>query len=62
MIKHPQPVRMQQCILDEQSVMPMMDPITTLAEISNAARAQLPGSSVRRRLFFRYTLRWDEPR
>lgn len=62
MIKHRQLVRVQQRILDEQSVMPMMDPITTLAEISNAARAQLPGSSVRRRLFFRYTLHWDKPR
>jgi hypothetical protein len=62
MIKHPRPVRGHQRILDEQPVMPMMDPITTLAEISDAARAQLPGSSVRRRLFFRYTLHWDKPR
>jgi SAM-dependent methyltransferase len=60
MIKHPEPVRVQQRILDEQPVMPMVDPITTVAEISNAARVQLPGSSVRRRLFFRYTLRWDK--
>ena len=61
-IKHPQPVRAQQHILDEQPAVPMMDPITTLAEISKAAKAKLPGSSVRRRLFFRYTLHWDKPR
>jgi ubiquinone/menaquinone biosynthesis C-methylase UbiE len=61
-IKHPQPVRVHQRTLDEQPAMPMMDPVTTFAEISKAARAQLPGSSVRRQLFFRYTLRWDKPR
>jgi len=27
-----------------------------------AARASLPGAAIRRRLFFRYTLRWDKPR
>jgi hypothetical protein len=42
--------------------MPMMDPATTVAEIAKAARAHLPRSSVRRRLFFRYTLRWDKLR
>jgi hypothetical protein len=26
-----------------------------------AARAHLPGATLRRRLFFRYTLRWDKP-
>jgi hypothetical protein len=61
MIKHPQRARVQARTLDEQPVMPMMDPAVTFAEIRNAARAQLPGSSVRRRLFFRYTLRWDKP-
>jgi SAM-dependent methyltransferase len=60
MIKHPRPARVQQRILDEQPVMPVMDPATTFAEITTAARAQLPGSMVRRRLFFRYTLRWDK--
>jgi predicted TPR repeat methyltransferase len=29
--------------------------------ISAAARGHLPGATVRRRLFFRYTLRWDKP-
>jgi len=60
MIKHPGRARVQERTLDEQPVMPMMDPTITFAEISNAARGQLPGSSVRRRLFFRYTLRWDK--
>jgi hypothetical protein len=44
-----------------QPVMPVRDPATTLAEITAAARARLPGAAVRRRLFFRYTLRWDKP-
>jgi ubiquinone/menaquinone biosynthesis C-methylase UbiE len=60
MIKHPRPARVQQRSLDEP-LMPMMDPVTTLAEITTAARAQLPGSAVRRHLFFRYTLRWEKP-
>jgi ubiquinone/menaquinone biosynthesis C-methylase UbiE len=62
MIKHPRPSKLKQRTLDGQPVTPMMDPATTLAEISKAARAHLPGSSVRRRLFFRYTLRWDKSR
>lgn len=61
MIKHPRPARLQ-LTLDEQPVMPIMDPAATFAEISKAAGAHLPGSSVRRRLFFRYTLRWEKPR
>jgi hypothetical protein len=42
--------------------MPVRDPVATVAEIAAAARARLPGAVVRRRLFFRYTLRWDKPR
>jgi ubiquinone/menaquinone biosynthesis C-methylase UbiE len=61
MIKHPSPARTQGRV-DEHPVMPVMDPVTTIAEITKVARAQLPGSTVRRRLFFRYTLRWDKPR
>ena len=60
-IKHPRAVRPPERAVDAQPVMPVMDPTTTFAEISNAARAHLPGSTVRRRLFFRYTLRWDKP-
>ena len=45
----------------DQPVMPVNDPATTLAEITAAVRAHLPGATVRRRLFFRYTLRWDKP-
>ena len=62
MIKHPRPVRLRQPTLGEQSAVPVMDPATTLAEITKAARAHLRGSTVRRRLFFRYTLRWEKPR
>jgi 2-polyprenyl-3-methyl-5-hydroxy-6-metoxy-1,4-benzoquinol methylase len=61
MIKHPRAARMQRST-DEQPAMPMMDPSTTVAEITKAARAQLPGSVVRRHLFFRYTLRWEKSR
>jgi hypothetical protein len=42
--------------------MPVRDATTTLAEIAAAARGPLPGAVIRRRLFFRYTLRWDKPR
>jgi len=42
-------------------VMPIKDAADTLAEIKNVARDRLPGVTVRRRLFFRYTLRWDKP-
>jgi len=62
MIKHPRPVRLRQPTLGGQSAVPVMDPATTLAEITKAARANLRGSTVRRRLFFRYTLRWEKPR
>jgi|SRR5215469_8348426 len=62
LIKHPRPGRPNQRTFDEQPVMPVMDPAATFAEISDAARTRLPGSSLRRRLFFRYTLRWDKPR
>jgi SAM-dependent methyltransferase len=61
MIKHPRPARLPQRTPEAQPVMPMKDPATTLAEITKAAGAHLPGSTVRRRLFFRYTLRWDKP-
>jgi SAM-dependent methyltransferase len=61
MIKHPRPVRLPQPTLDEQPVVPMMDPATTLVEIAKAAREHLRGSTVRRRLFFRYTLHWEKP-
>jgi ubiquinone/menaquinone biosynthesis C-methylase UbiE len=62
MIKHPKPVRPPEHTPDTQPVVPVMDPATTFAEIEKAARAHLPGSTVRRRLFFRYTLLWEKPR
>ncbi|HEY1920184.1 MAG TPA: class I SAM-dependent methyltransferase [Streptosporangiaceae bacterium] len=62
MIKHPRPARPPQPAQGTQPAMPMLDPVTTLADITRAARVHLPGSIVRRRLFFRYTLRWDKPR
>lgn len=61
LIKHPRPVRPADRQADGQPVMPVRDPSATLAEIAAAASARLPGATVRRRLFFRYTLRWDKP-
>jgi hypothetical protein len=40
---------------------PLKDPTTTFAEVVEAAGRLLPGAVARRRLFFRYTLRWDRP-
>ena len=62
MIKHPRAVRPPERAVDTQPIVPVMDPATTFAEITKAARAHLPGSTVRRRLFFRYTLLWEKPR
>jgi len=61
MIKHSRPARLPQRTPHSQPVMPIKDPATALAEIAKAARAHLTSSTVRRRLFFRYTLRWDKP-
>ncbi len=64
LIKHPRPARPGEGPAAGQPVMPVMpvrDPATTLAEIAAAAGAHLPGTAIRRRLFFRYTLRWDKP-
>jgi SAM-dependent methyltransferase len=61
MIKHPRAVRPSGRAPDEQPAVPMMDPTTTLADVAQAARAHLRGATVRRRLFFRYTLRWEKP-
>jgi hypothetical protein len=40
--------------------MPVRDPACTVAEIAATASARLPGATIRRRLYFRYTLRWDK--
>jgi SAM-dependent methyltransferase len=60
LIKHPRPARPAGEAHDEP-IMPVRDPSTTLAEIATTASACLPGATIRRRLFFRYTLRWDKP-
>jgi SAM-dependent methyltransferase len=61
LIKHPRPVRGPSGTAPQGPVMPMKDSTTTVADVARAARAALPGCSLRRRLFFRYTLRWDKP-
>ena len=45
----------------DQPAMAVRDPATTLAEIAAATGTHLPGATLRRRLFFRCTLRWDKP-
>jgi len=62
LVKHPRPARPADGAAAGQPVMPVRDPSATVAEIAAAAGARLPGAAVRRRLFFRYTLRWDKPR
>jgi len=61
LIKHPRAARPAEGPAAGQPVMPVRDPATTLAEITAAASAHLPDATLRRRLFFRYTLRWDQP-
>jgi SAM-dependent methyltransferase len=61
LIRHPWPARQGEGPAPGLPIMPVRDPATTLAEITAAATARLPGATVRRRLFFRYTLRWDKP-
>jgi len=61
LIRHPRCARRAEESAAGQPVTPVRDPATTLAEITATARALLPGATVRRRLFFRYTLRWDKP-
>jgi 2-polyprenyl-3-methyl-5-hydroxy-6-metoxy-1,4-benzoquinol methylase len=62
LVKHPRPARPGDGAAAGQPVMPVRDPSASLAEIAAAAGARLPGAAVRRRLFFRYTLRWDKLR
>ena len=61
LIKHPRPARPGDGSAAGRPAIPVLDPVTTLAEIRAAARTCLPGATIRRRLFFRYTLRWDKP-
>jgi hypothetical protein len=61
LIKHSRPARPADGPAADQPAMPVRDPATTLAEITTAARIHLPGATLRRRMFFRYTLRWDKP-
>jgi len=60
-IKHPRPARPPGQSAASHFVMPVRDPVTTLAEISAEASISLPGAAVRRRMYFRYTLRWAKP-
>jgi 2-polyprenyl-3-methyl-5-hydroxy-6-metoxy-1,4-benzoquinol methylase len=61
LIKHPRPARQADAAVAGQPVMPVRDPAATVAEVAAAASARLPGTRIHRRLYFRYTLRWDKP-
>jgi trans-aconitate methyltransferase len=60
-IKHPRPARQPDPAAEGRPVMPVRDPACTVAEIAATASARLPRATIRRRLYFRYTLRWDKP-
>lgn len=60
-VKHPRPARQPDLAAERRPVMPVRDPACTVAEIAAAVSARLPGATIRRRLYFRYTLRWDKP-
>ena len=60
LIRHPRAVRQAAGQVSGLPVMPVRDPATSLAEIAAAAKVHLPGAALRRRLFFRYTLRWEK--
>lgn len=61
LIRHPRPAHPAGAPAAGQPVMPVRDPSMTFSQIAEAASAWLPGATIRRRLFFRYTLRWDKP-
>jgi SAM-dependent methyltransferase len=58
-VKHPR--RADPLSPTDPGGMPVKDPTTTFAEVAEATGRLLPGAVARRRLFFRYTLRWDRP-
>jgi SAM-dependent methyltransferase len=62
LIKHPRSADPAHRSAADQPSMPVRDPTATFAQIAAAARARLPGARIRRRLFFRYTIRWDKAR
>ena len=62
LIKHPRPAHPTDQATAAEPATPLCDPATAIAEIAAAASTCLPGATIRRRLFFRYTFRWDRPR
>jgi len=62
LIKHPRRAQLADQVTATEPAMPVLDPSMAIAEIATAASTCLPGATIRRRLFFRYTLRWDKPR
>ncbi|MDX6374227.1 MAG: hypothetical protein QOD98_3215 [Nocardioidaceae bacterium] len=54
-VKHPRADRGPAPAAD----VPIRDPEETFSEIQEVAERLLPGARVRRRLFYRYTLRWE---
>jgi 2-polyprenyl-3-methyl-5-hydroxy-6-metoxy-1,4-benzoquinol methylase len=61
LVKHPRRARPADGSGGGHPIMPVKAAANTPTEISASARAYLPGATIRRHLFFRYTLRWDKP-
>jgi SAM-dependent methyltransferase len=61
LIKHPRAVPDGSSPAQAGPIMPIKDVAMTAPKVAAATRAALPGCSFRRRLFFRYTFRWDKP-
>ncbi|MDO5645874.1 MAG: class I SAM-dependent methyltransferase [Dermabacter sp.] len=57
------PIRLMSCIHNESGYpdMATFRPLESLTEIREAATTILPGSRVRRRFYYRYTLTWTKP-
>jgi len=62
LLKHPRPARDGRGSGAVEPAMPVKEPTTSWADVVAASRRHLPGARARRRLFFRYTLRWERPR
>jgi len=59
--KHPRSAPRSSGPAEAPPVAPVKAPSMTMTDVARAASTHLPGSRPRRRLFFRYTLRWDRP-
>ncbi len=57
LVKHPRPAPGR----PPEPDVPVRDPELSFDELRELTRAELPGASLRRRLFFRHTICWEQP-